>query len=71
MIGCVEDSCRGADHGKDILPVVMQLLHSWRRGEGGGGRGEVNISISCSDFSGGRGAVLLRQLCLRDDCYSF
>ena len=35
---------------------------------GGGG---FNVSISCSEFSGGRGAVLLRQLCLRDDCYSF
>ena len=31
----------------------------------------VNVSISCSEFSGGRGAVLLRQLCLTDDCYSF
>ena len=33
--------------------------------------GEFNVSISCSEFSGGRGAVLLRQLCLGDDCYSF
>jgi len=43
----------------------------------GGGRGgvgwgwSVNVGISCSEFSGGRGAFLLRQLCLRDDCYSF
>jgi len=36
-----------------------------------GGGGEFNVSISCSEFSGGRGAVLLRQLCLRDDCYRF
>ena len=33
--------------------------------------GEFNVCISCSDFSGDRGAVLLRQLCLRDDCYRF
>jgi len=37
-------------------------------GEGGGG---FNVSISCSEFSSSRGAGLLRQLCLRDDCYRF
>ena len=44
------------------------------QGGGGGeegGEGKFNVSISCSEFSGGRGAVLLRQLCLRDDCYRF
>jgi len=34
-------------------------------------RGGFNVSISCSEFSCGRGAVLLRQLCLRDDVIVF
>jgi len=40
-------------------------------GVGGWGGGGINISISCGEFSGGKEAALLRQLCLRDDCYSF